>query len=322
MPRYLILATKIALSIGLVLYAFSKVDVSSAMGHLRSISAYAIVVVLVLLSVQMLIAALRLRELLTLLGARCNVIGAVDVVMIGAFFGQTMISFIGGDVMRIWRIVRSSTSVSIATKSILFDRASGFVSLVVLTLLGLPFLLQLINQPELKISLLIAMAGFVTGFLFFLSLQHLPDVLKKRRIFKMIADFSREAAGLSKNKKGLIALLGLSLLIHIMNVVILYVIALSLSIEITFLNAFVLLPPVLFLSALPISVAGWGVREGAMVVALNMVNVPAHQSLALSICFGLCTLAISLPGGALWFYTRNHGSNENPIIGATAPKND
>ena len=322
MSRYLILTTKIALSLGLVWYAFSKVDVGGAMELLRNISAYAIVVVLVLMFVQMLIAALRLRELLTMLGARCDMIDAVDVVMIGAFFSQTMISFIGGDAMRIWRIVRSSTSVGVATRSILFDRTAGFVGLIILALLGLPFLLQMIKQPELRISLLIVMAGFVAGFLFFLSLRHMPAVFKRWQVFNLVADFAEEAVALSRNKKGLIALLGLSLSIHIMNVVILYVIALFLSIEITFLNALILLPPVLFMSMLPISVAGWGIREGAMVVALNMVNVPAHQSLALSICFGLCALAISLPGGALWFYTRSHGNNDAPVATTSAPRED
>jgi hypothetical protein len=248
------------------------------------------------------------------------VIGAVDVVMIGAFFSQTMISFIGGDAMRIWRIVRFNTSIGIATRSILFDRAAGFVGLIIFTFFCLPLLLQLIKQPELRISLLIAMAALVTGFVFFLSLRHMPAVFKRWRVFNWIADFATEAMMLSRNKKGVVALLGLSLAIHFLNVVILYIIAQSLSIEMTFLNSLVLFPPVLFISMLPISVAGWGVREGAMVVALNMVGVPAHQSLALSICFGLSVLAISLPGGALWFLSRSHGNREIPVARATVPK--
>jgi hypothetical protein len=79
----------------------------------------------------------------------------------------------------------------------------------------------------------------------------------------------------------------------------------GLRIEIGLWNCFVLLPTVLFLSMLPISVAGWGVREGAMVAALSLVGVPGHQSLALSICFGLCIVAISLSGGAVWFASRS-----------------
>ena len=83
-----------------------------------------------------------------------------------------------------------------------------------------------------------------------------------------------------------------------------YLIARGLEIEVGIMTAVVLLPPVLLLSLLPISVAGWGVREGATVVALSLAGVPSYQSLALSICFGLCALAISLPGGVLWLVSR------------------
>lgn len=309
MLRWLILVTKISLSAGLVWYAFSKIDVGSALNYLRAMSGIAVAVVLALLFVQLVLAGMRLRGLLGQLGARCNVIQAVDVVMIGAFFSQTMISFIGGDAMRIWRIVRSRTSIGVATRSILFDRAAGFVGLVLLALLGLPFLLQLVKTPELRMGLMVSIAAFVAGLFFFMSLTHIPATLKKWRILRLVADFSTEARRLTRDRAGALAILGLSVSIQVMNVVILYVIARFLSIEISFFNALILLPPVLFMSMLPISVAGWGVREGAMVVALNMINIPAHQSLALSICFGLCALAISLPGGALWFYSRKHAAD-------------
>jgi len=86
--------------------------------------------------------------------------------------------------------------------------------------------------------------------------------------------------------------------------------------EVSFTSMMVLVPPVLLISMLPISVAGWGVREGAMVVALNLVGAPAHQSLALSICFGLCLVAISLPGGVLWFISRRQiPADSDPATG-------
>jgi hypothetical protein len=52
---------------------------------------------------------------------------------------------------------------------------------------------------------------------------------------------------------------------------------------------------------LPISFAGWGVRELGMVTAFGFVGVPAGQAGALSIAFGLVVLASALPGGLLWF---------------------
>jgi uncharacterized membrane protein YbhN (UPF0104 family) len=79
------------------------------------------------------------------------------------------------------------------------------------------------------------------------------------------------------------------------------------------LHFLVLVPPVLFLSMMPVSFAGWGVREGAMVAALSAVGVPAHQSLAMSIAYGLVNVVASLPGGVLWLVSRRSGE---PIANA------
>jgi hypothetical protein len=57
---------------------------------------------------------------------------------------------------------------------------------------------------------------------------------------------------------------------------------------------------------LPISFAGWGLREGAMVVAFRLAGVPAEAALGASILFGLCLLASSLPGAVIWLGQRRH----------------
>jgi uncharacterized membrane protein YbhN (UPF0104 family) len=59
-------------------------------------------------------------------------------------------------------------------------------------------------------------------------------------------------------------------------------------------------PPVTFIQLLPVSLAGWGVREAALVVALGSFGIPAEAALATSILMGLCLILTSLPGGLIW----------------------
>ena len=54
--------------------------------------------------------------------------------------------------------------------------------------------------------------------------------------------------------------------------------------------------PVLVLSMLPISFAGWGLREAAMVTGLGLLDIPASVALTTSVGFGLSLLLASLPG--------------------------
>ena len=85
---------------------------------------------------------------------------------------------------------------------------------------------------------------------------------------------------------------------------IIFLIAQGLGITVRFLDLLVLVPPVMLLAILPISFAGWGVREGSMALALALAGVSAEQSIAISICFGLALFASGLPGGVMWLIDR------------------
>lgn len=305
MLRWLLLLAKVVLSGALVWYAFSLIDARSAMDYLSKVPLTVILLALVILSSEFIFAALRLRVLLSVLGAPCSTGKAADVVLIGAFFSQTLISFIGGDAMRIWRMAQINVPFGLATKGILFDRVAGFAGLIIISLLGLPWLFETVPQPAIRLGIGIALAVGVTGILGLFLTGLIPVALKRWKVFRWTSELSGVAFSILKNKSTLLLLVVLSVTIHMLNVFVLYLISLSLDMNIGFFSMLVLIPPVLLVSMLPISVAGWGVREGAMVAALNLVGAAPHQSLALSICFGLCVAAISLPGGALWFIGRN-----------------
>lgn len=321
MPRPLKLLIKIFLSAGLIWYAFSNVDVGAAVTHLRSIPSAVVVAALALLFLGFIIAALRLRMLLGLLGGGCTLIKAIDVVMIGAFFSQALLSFVGGDAMRIWRMVQAKTPLGLAAKGVVFDRVAGFTGLIAIILFSLPRLLEVISHPTMQVGLIAALLAAIAGILALFFTRLMPVALRRWNVFQWIAELSQVAFTILRSKSGLLLLVVLSVGIHLLNVLAIYLISRGLEMEVSIMIMVVLFPPVLLLSLLPISVAGWGVREGAMVVALNLVGVPSYQSLALSICFGLCVLAISLPGGVLWFVSRGKGpADEDAALGLRTRK--
>jgi uncharacterized membrane protein YbhN (UPF0104 family) len=136
------------------------------------------------------------------------------------------------------------------------------------------------------------------------SFNYLPDVLRKLSLLQWMAELAGVVVSMTRRMSQLALLLGMSLAIHVFNVAVIYVLALGLTIDLSYWHCLLLAPPVMFLSMLPISVAGWGVREGAMIVALGLVGVTPAHSVALSVCFGIAVLAISLPGGLLWLLHR------------------
>lgn len=304
MKHFAAIAIKLAISAGLIWYAFSNIDTSSALSEMLALAPVAAVGGLVLIFVQLGVAASRLRQLLDAIGRHLSFPASLDAVLIGAFFSQTLISFVGGDAMRIWRVTRRNIPLGDAARAVLYDRILGFVGLILLIVAGLPVLFNVVQDKRVHAAILVLVGCAVAGSIMLLSLHKLPAVWRRHRVFLFAAELSRMGHELLRAPRRLLVLLGLSIAIQVFNVLILFVVGKGIGAHVDFVAALVLVPPVLFLSMMPISFAGWGVREAAMVAALSAVGVPASQSVAMSICYGLGMIIVSVPGGVLWLYAR------------------
>jgi uncharacterized protein (TIRG00374 family) len=306
--KHLVLFLKIVFSIALIWFAFRKIDLAAALSLLARIPLVDLAVVGGILVAQQFFTSLRLRRLVASLGKGISVRTAMDAVFIGVFFSQTFISFIGGDAMRVWRLTTRGVDLSLAARAVLLDRVAGFVALIGLIAGCLPFLYSILPDPSMRTGLGLALALGLFATIFFLALSRTPESLRKVRVLRLLADVSHQTVAIAKNPANVFPLLSLSLVVQVMNVVAIYAIALGLNASVSFANLVILIPPVLLLAMLPISFAGWGVREGAMVVALGLVGVSAELSVAISICFGLALIVIGLPGGLLWFFQRKQAA--------------
>jgi len=85
--------------------------------------------------------------------------------------------------------------------------------------------------------------------------------------------------------------------------------AIGLDINVEWSGFLLIIPLVTLMMVVPISIAGWGVREGVMVVGFGYLGVAPEAALALSILYGLLMLVVALPGGIVWALKRNHTPN-------------
>jgi hypothetical protein len=315
MRKLALTSLKLGLSVGLIWFAFSKLDAKSALALIGALPLWAALLTLALLFSEFLIAAQRQRLLLAAIGPRLRYSRSLDAVLIGVFFSQTLISFVGGDAMRIWRMMRSDVPMGDAARSVLYDRVFGFLGLIILIVLGLPVLFKVVSDGRVHAAILLLIGSSIAGCLFLLSLHRLPASLREKRIFKFGAAIADMGHGLLRKPGLLLILLAWSTVLQGLNVLAIWVVAVGLDVRIDLAMCFVLIPPVVFLAMMPISVAGWGVREGVMVAALSTVGVPATEALALSISYGLGLALLSLSGGALWILARR----PSPQAGLSAP---
>jgi hypothetical protein len=109
---------------------------------------------------------------------------------------------------------------------------------------------------------------------------------------------------LSQQKSSMIlALLGTGLLIHLLAISQVFVVGRVLDGEsIQLLSCLAVVPPALFVSYLPFSIAGWGVREASMVIAFGLIGVKPALAILISLSIGMAILFISLLGCLLWLF--------------------
>jgi hypothetical protein len=89
----------------------------------------------------------------------------------------------------------------------------------------------------------------------------------------------------------LFPLLVVSIVIYLLGGIAILLTAKALSQPLSASVFLLLYPAIAIISALPISLGGWGVREGAMVVALGLMSVAPEYALAISIVYGLAGMA-------------------------------
>ena len=62
-----------------------------------------------------------------------------------------------------------------------------------------------------------------------------------------------------------------------------YLTTLASNLDIDLFTWFIIIPPVILISSIPISIGGWGVREGAMIIALVELGINEVDAIMLSL---------------------------------------
>lgn len=216
----------------------------------------------------------------------------------GAFFNQALPGSIGGDAVRGLELGSLGYSKKEAFFGIFIDRIVGLAGLLLLNLGAnmisgdiLPaWLFHLINT---------ICVGGISGFLVLILLRKVAW-LRKYRVTRLFADLSHRFRQVYANKKAIFLQLGLSIIIHFLSIFSLYELALAVGITLPLTVFLVAVPPVFLLTLIPISLAGWGVRESAMVGIFLLVGASKEMILSVSILYGLMLIFASMPGLLVW----------------------
>ena len=301
-------SVKLLLSIAVLVYIVRGLDLRQLRTHLLSVDPAMFVLALVLIFFQTFILNGRWELIMRALGVSLDWLAGWRILMISLWFNQVLPSSVGGDAVRMWLLRQRGVQWPDAVKGVAADRFTALIGLIALMVVGLPALiLRVSNQAAILAIGALTVAG-VAGTIVLLTLDRLP-----KRLIELpaIASFVRFGALvrfllLQSERRG--ALFGSALLIHLVTAVACYALARGVGAQLSLLEAGLLIPPVILLTAVPISISGWGVREGAMVASLGLAGVPSEQALSVSLLLGAVSVLIGLAGGVIWLASPERGS--------------
>lgn len=303
MKKWLPWVVKIALTVGVFWYLLGKIDLADAWEQAKGIDPGMLAASVAVLMVQFPIGARRWLSVLTALQAPIPFRRALAIYYIGCFFNLALPSSVGGDAVRMWFGRRAGLSLGAAVNSVMIERVATVFGLVLLVAAMQPVLMRrVVDLPGAWVFP--ALTAFsIAGIVVLMQLDRLPGRLHRWKVVRGLAALARDARRTFLDLRSAVRTLIWAVLGHINLSLTVYLLALGLDIDVGVLDCLALVPPVILVTTLPISIAGWGVREGAMIAAFGFAGVPAHSALVLSVIWGVIIILTALPGGLVWLMT-------------------
>jgi uncharacterized membrane protein YbhN (UPF0104 family) len=188
-----------------------------------------------------------------------------------------------------------------AVRIVIVDRLCSLTTLLVVIALGVPHLLSLgsnVFQYVTILALALGVLGTVALAGAHLFIRSFPWLERVGHPYALSKDFSSALFG-EKSFAMRTAFWGIAN--HLCRIAMVFFLAVALELAVTPLDVFALVPPALLIAMVPITVAGWGLREAVFIQAFSLAGIPADSALALSLLYAFVVSAVGLFGGVVWF---------------------
>ncbi|MGY3468722.1 uncharacterized membrane protein YbhN (UPF0104 family) [Bradyrhizobium sp. LM6.11] len=107
----------------------------------------------------------------------------------------------------------------------------------------------------------------------------------------------------------------LSLAVHVLAVVVAWCVVQSIAAPVGFSDVFMLVPPVMLITMMPISIAGWGVREATMGLAFGFAGLATNEGVNVSLLFGAVYFIVGAVGGLVWILSAEKAAQGSAPLG-------
>jgi hypothetical protein len=213
---------------------------------------------------------------------------------IGMFFNLFGLSTIGGDVARALYLGAGERP-GLALNSVLFDRLTGLALLMAIGAVALMAFPQYHFPWWLSLSVVGGGLGLVLGWWMAPRLVRLLP--RSNRLRQQV---ETDLVPFWRDRMLLVRVSVLSIVFHFSQVWVQYVLARAAGAEVPFSYCVVFHPILSLMQALPVSVGGFGVREGGYLYFLTRIDVDDSIAVIMGLLWWTVSAAVGLVGAALF----------------------
>jgi uncharacterized membrane protein YbhN (UPF0104 family) len=293
-PRWLVRLGQVGITLGLLALIWRAADGPEAVRSLAASHWGWLSLGFVLLSIQTFLSALRWQLTAGRLGIEIGTGQALAEYYISQMVNQSLPGGVIGDANRAVRS-RGRGGLVAAGQAVVFERLTGQMALF--ATLGVSFVVTLVVPGGLEWPrwlivpvVLFLMIGLCLPFLVQGAIYVPGSVGLAAR--QVRASFLQSVAARPALTRQILLSLGTTLC----NLSAFAVCARAVGVDLGVPAIFSLVPLILFAMVIPISISGWGLREGAAAALFPIAGATASDGLAASVAFGLVLIATVLPG--------------------------
>ncbi|MGE3956263.1 MAG: lysylphosphatidylglycerol synthase transmembrane domain-containing protein [Vicinamibacterales bacterium] len=313
--QYLLTAAKVAVSLLLLAFLFSQVDIAKLWASARQASLPWLVAALVFWTLNIVAATWRWHLLLEAQDVRLPRKKLFGSFLVANFFNNFLPSNIGGDVIRIRDTAPAAQSTTLAATVVLVDRGLGLMGLVFICAMGASMAVSLHGQGVLPIWPSWLWLGFFGGAAVAVPAMYAPagigrllrplTFLHPEWVERQIQHLTETLTRFRQKPSSLIGCFGGAVVVQVLIVGFYLMVVYALNIPVTAQDLLVIVPLSLMVQMLPVSVNGFGVREATFSFYFTRVGLPIESAVLLSLVAAGITMLHSLSGAAV-YVTRKH----------------
>jgi uncharacterized protein (TIRG00374 family) len=220
-----------------------------------------------------------------------------------AVFTNTFLpSSVGGDVTRTLLVARRPPMLTRAALTVVADRLGGLVGLLGMAWLASAFRVSVVPARAI-VFLAWVTAAVVLGAIFLLVAMFRGSsrarVLVPARFLSLARELRELVHGYARAPSTLLLVVGASLLFQALNSLQLVMLAKAIDVHLDFATAAVVLALVTVVTLIPVSIGGFGIREGSYVVLLGGASIGATDATLISLLTVAALFIASLPGAVM-----------------------